>query len=232
MMAAIQQRWRAWEERIDAMSLRERALIFIALLAVLYLVAAHLVFGPLLAQRDALERALKGKEQELASIQRQIQALVVQEDLDPTSPERRRLAELEARRKALDEQLARTTSGLVSPREMARLVEQVLASNRGLQVLRLESLPPAPLHESDAGRPAAAAAAGASTAADAGIYKHGMRIELKGRYFDIVAYLRALEQLPWKVFWGEVRLESEEHPFSRLTLLIYTLSTHRGWIGT
>lgn len=231
MMAAVRQRWRAWEERIDAMSLRERALVFIALLAVLYLLAAHLVLGPLLAQREALQRALKGKEQEIASIQRQIQALVVQDDLDPTSPERRRLAELEARRKALDEQLARTTSGLVSPREMARLVEQVLARNRGLQVLRLESLPPTPLHESDAGRPAAAAA-GAGTASEAGIYKHGMRIELKGRYFDIVAYLRALEQLPWKVFWGEVRLESEEHPFSRLTLQIYTLSTHRGWIGT
>lgn len=230
MMAAVRQHWRVWEERIDAMSLRERALIFIALLAVLYLVAAHMVFGPLLAQRDALQRTLKSKEQEIASIQRQIQALVAQADLDPDAPERRRLTELEARRKALDESLARTTGGLVSPREMARLVEQVLARNRRLQVLRLESLPPAPVNETAADRPVAPGTA--TEAVGAGIYKHGMRIELKGRYFDIVEYLRALEQLPWKVFWGEVRLESENHPFSRLTLQIYTLSTHRGWIGT
>ncbi len=230
MMAAVRRHWRVWQERIDAMKLRERALIFIALLAVLYLVATHLVFGPLLAQRDALARALKDKEQEIASIQRQIQALVTQVDVDPASPERRRLAELEARRKALDESLARTTGGLVAPREMARLVEQVLARNRRLEVLRLESLPPTAIDGPAAGR--SGAPASTTEAAGAGIYKHGMRIELKGRYFDIVEYLRTLERLPWKVFWGEVRLESERYPFSRLTLQIYTLSTHRGWIGT
>jgi MSHA biogenesis protein MshJ len=58
-----------------------------------------------------------------------------------------------------------------------------------------------------------------------------MRVELKGRYFDIVEYLKALEGLPWKVFWGEVSLESDKYPISKVSLVIYTLSRYPGWIG-
>ncbi len=234
MTASLRQQWRVWEERIDAMSLRERALIFLAMLAVLYLLAAKLVFGPLLAERDALERALQDKNRQTAALQRQIQTLVSPDELDPASPERRRLSELEARREVLRQALARATGGLVSPKEMARLVEQVLARHHGLQVLKLENLPPAPLDEAGQNPPSATARrTGNAVRTDRPrIYKHGMRIELRGRYFDIVEYLRALERLPWKVFWGEVRLETERYPYSRLTLQIYTLSTRRGWIGT
>ena len=63
------------------------------------------------------------------------------------------------------------------------------------------------------------------------VYKHGMRVELRGGYMDILRYLKSLEALPWKVFWGQAVLKTEKYPDSRLDLLIYTLSTHEGWIG-
>ena len=37
---------------------------------------------------------------------------------------------------------------------------------------------------------------GAAPVVDKGVYKHGMRIEVRGRYADIVKYLRALEAMP------------------------------------
>jgi MSHA biogenesis protein MshJ len=57
-----------------------------------------------------------------------------------------------------------------------------------------------------------------------------MRIELKGQYLDIVRYLRALESMPAKVFWGEVQFESEKYPVSRITLVIYTISLNKAWL--
>ena len=69
------------------------------------------------------------------------------------------------------------------------------------------------------------------SAAGVKIYRHGMRVEFKGRYFDIVKYLQSLEGLPWKVFWGEVSLETDEYPVSKVSLVIYTLSRYPGWIG-
>ncbi|OGI42866.1 MAG: hypothetical protein A2150_02140 [Candidatus Muproteobacteria bacterium RBG_16_64_11] len=62
-------------------------------------------------------------------------------------------------------------------------------------------------------------------------YRHGMRIELKGGYLDMLAYLREVENLPWKMFWGQVTLQVEQYPVSRLVLHVYTLSTQESWIG-
>jgi MSHA biogenesis protein MshJ len=97
----------------------------------------------------------------------------------------------------------------------------VLTRNRALQVVKVEGLAPVPVEGE-----AAAQAVPAS-----GVYKHGMRIEVRGRYTDLVSYLRALEDLPWRVFWGQATLASEDYPMSRLTLTIYTLSLRQSWIG-
>jgi MSHA biogenesis protein MshJ len=140
---------------------------------------------------------------------------------DASSPAGSRLVMLRQQLKGLDDTLAQTTTGLVSPKEMARLVEQVLSRNRRLTVVKVESLPATPLVDVAAG----------ATAGQAGVYKHGMRIELRGNYLDILAYLKALESLSWRVFWGQASLQSDGQSASRFTLQIYTLSTHESWIG-
>jgi MSHA biogenesis protein MshJ len=107
---------------------------------------------------------------------------------------------------------------------MAKLVQGMLAKNRKLKLLRVENLPPVALEQGAADKTPA-------PSSDVVIYKHGLRIELQGQYVDILRYLRALETMPWKVFWGEMRLETENHPNSRVSLVIYTLSPERAWIG-
>jgi MSHA biogenesis protein MshJ len=121
----------------------------------------------------------------------------------------------------MDAELVRVTAGLVPPKEMARLIEQMLLKNRGLQVMKVESIPATALLEGG----------NANGIAGTMVYKHGMQIELKGGYLDILRYLKSLEALPWKVFWGKVTLKTEKYPDSRVSLLIYTLSTHEAWIG-
>jgi MSHA biogenesis protein MshJ len=222
--AELLARWRKLAERIDALGLRERALIFVAVLAVLYAIAANLVFAPFGADKNRLERQLRAKHDEIQAIEAQTQALVSGGGAGGTPEKRERLATLETRLRVLDETLGKVTGGLVAPKEMARLVEQVLARSKRLEIVKLESLPPTPVA-------AAAPAAGAAPVAAGAVYKHGMRVELRGGYMDILAYLRELEGLPWKVFWGQATLESEKYPVSHLTLVIYTLSTREGWIG-
>jgi MSHA biogenesis protein MshJ len=218
-------------DRVDEFSLRERGLIFVGILVVLYLLATNLVFAPLRAEQVRLEGQFKNKRDQVLSLEKQIQVILTGGVADSDPEKRARLASLKEQTIALDTTLAKTTSGLVTPKEMARLVEQILAKNRQLRVIKVESLPAAPLLD-DGGKPGAGAAAspGAATP-DALIYKHGMQIELTGGYLDILNYLKALEGLPWKVFWGQVTLQTEKHPVSRLTLVIYTLSTHQGWIA-
>jgi MSHA biogenesis protein MshJ len=228
-MNQIKQRLKPLLDRIDALALRERGLLFVGLLAILYVVAANLVFVPMNVEKTRLEAQLKGKHNEIQALESQITALATGDTPGAGSEKKDKLTALQERLRVLDETLGKVTSGLVSPKEMTRLVEQVLLKSKRLEIVKLESLPPAPLvGDGKGGNPPAAS----EPAAAAGmVYKHGMRIELKGSYLDILGYLHALEALPWKVFWGQATLQTEKYPVSHITLLIYTLSTREGWIA-
>ena len=231
MIESLKQRFMKLADRVDAMALRERGLIFVAVLIVLYVVAVNVVFEPMRAEQSRLDSQLKSKHDQIAALEKQIQAARGGRLDDPDAAKRARLAALQEQMKSLDATFARTTANLVSPKEMARLVEQVLARNHGLQVVKVESLRPAPLGEPAAAKPGETKPAAATPEFQARIYKHGLRIEMKGTYLDMLNYLQALERLPWKVFWGQVALETETYPVSKLTLVIYTLSTGEGWIA-
>lgn len=226
MIETLKARALELRDRIDAFSLRERALVFVAVMVVLYLVAVNVVFGPLRTEQSSIERDLKTKRDQIQSVEAQIQKLVGGQPSDVNAQNRAKVATLQQQVKELDAAMEQMTSGVVSPKEMAKLIERMLVQNRALQLVKLESLPPAPITDAKDSRGGAPI-----PVADVQIYKHGMRVELRGRYFDIVDYLKALEALPWKVFWGEVTLETEKYPSSKVTLVIYTLSRHPGWIG-
>jgi len=225
MMATFHKKLGPLGDRIDALTLRERGIMFVTLLALLYFIASSFVFSPLKKQQQRLENEIKMKYDQIAAVSAQTQSMIHAATTDPDVENEARLKQLREQIGLLDPRLAGVSQSLVSPRDMARFVEQVLTRNQALQVLKVESLPPAPVD----GQPVSTEASAPAPAQ--GVYKHGMRIEVRGRYIDLVKYLRALEAMPWKVFWGQVTLEADDQAMSKLTLVIYTLSLHQGWIG-
>jgi MSHA biogenesis protein MshJ len=209
-------------DRIDAMSLRERAMVFLVVMGVMVFAAMQFLFFPLRAEHDGIRKQLDAKNQQVETMNQQVQVLLGASGED--SPEKQVLASLEQQLKQLDDDLNKMTNGMVSPQQMAKLLEQVLARHQGIELVKIETLPKA-LAFGDT------VAAGTDKPAGAVVYRHGVRLQVKGRYFDVVNYLKALEALPWKVYWGEVALESDKYPVSRVTLVIYTLSRNPGWIG-
>ncbi len=215
-------------ERLDALSLRERGIIFVAVMVAIYSVAANALFPPLNAEQTRLTKELATKRTQVQTFESQIQASLAKSAEDPDAANRLKLAELEKQLKSTEESLSAITSRLVPPKEMTRMVEQILARNRRLEVVRMESLPAEPL------RPAGDEARQGTAKGQTRVltaYRQGMRIELKGEYLDVLAYLHELEQLPWKVFWGQISLQTEQYPVSRVVLHIYTLSTREGVIA-
>ena len=213
----LKKQFQGFASRIDAMSLRERALIFITLLVALYFLAVNVLFGPLNVEKNRLQLQLTQKRAETQMLETQVHALGGTGE-HPDAAKRKKLEALQENLRTMDAELMRVTSGLVTPKEMARLVEQMLLKNRGLQVMKVESISATPLQEGAGGT-------------GVKVYKHGMRVEVKGGYLDILRYLKSLEALPWKVFWGKVTLKTDKYPDSRMSLLIYTLSTNEAWIG-
>ncbi|MHB8698357.1 MAG: hypothetical protein ACYC9J_10095 [Sulfuricaulis sp.] len=217
----LKARFRALTDRIDAMSLRERGLVFITILVIAYFIAVNLLFRPVIAEKDQLQKQVDQARDETRQMNAQIQSMLGNGANDPQAAKRQKIAALQENLHQLDASLEKVTAGLVPPKEMTRLVQQMLLQDRGLQVVKVESLAATPLVEGK----------DETNAGGAMVYKHGMRIELKGNYLDILRYLKSLEAMPWKVFWGQVTLKTDKYPDSHIDLLIYTLSTQKGWIG-
>ncbi len=230
-MDQLQALFKKYTSRINNLALRERGIIFFAILVVVYGVAANLLFPPLNVEQGRFKKQLTDKRAQIEAFEGQITAALAKSADDPDAGNRAKRTQMEAQLKALDESLAIVTARLVPPREMTRMVEQILLKNRRLEVVRIESLPPESLQQvGGVALPQAGAATGDGTDGLTA-YRQGMRIELRGNYLDILSYLKELEALPWKVFWGQVSLKVEQYPTSHVALRIYTLSTQPGWIA-
>lgn len=225
MKMAMPESMRRLGTRIDAMSLRERTIMFVSLLVALFLLADQVLFPGLRTQQKQLEQQTGSQLSQLHTINDQITRIVRENTEDPDVLLQARLAELKKRYAELEVSSADITRALVSPREMARLTQTLLRDNGALQLVKAENLPAEAIPLLETEKAATPGAAGPS------VYRHGLRLQVKGRYTDIVRYLHTLERLNWRVMWGEVNLETRKYPFTTATLTLYTLSLDKAWIG-
>lgn len=213
--------------RIDAMTLRERAIVFTSLLAVLFLFADQLLFPTQQRVQQQLEKQIQEQLGQLNTINGQIERIVRDNTEDPDALLRMRLEALRKQYAELELSAGDITRGLVSPREMTRLVYAMLRENRSLQLVKAENLKPEAIPLAAASNPGPVTGGVSGPA----VYRHGLRLQVRGRYPDIVRYLHTLENLSWRVMWGEVHLETANYPVTNATLTIYTLSLDQDWIG-
>lgn len=207
--------------RIDALSLRERGMLFLVIVAVLYMLAQLALFGPLeMQQKDALQR-IGLLQKEIAAFDEQTQAILRRQSVDPDADNLRQQQQLTAQIAALDGQIGGAVQGLIAPQQMARVLEEVILRQSGLTLLRIESLAAQPLIETPQGEPPL----------NAGIWRHGVRLEFKGDYQAALAYVRELQALPWTLYWDELEIAMDKYPQASITIVVHTLSLNEGWIG-
>ena len=221
--------WELVRGKIDGMSLRERAVIFLAAAFVVVASVNAVLLNPLLVKQTALSAQLVQKQEKMKELQAQLQAHSQARRDDQYSPLRTRLAQLKQRLQEQDGYLQSHRDRLVEPDKMAELLEQVLNKNDKLQLVELKTLPASLLVE----KPQAAASQSPAADLSAGqkqVFKHGIQITVRGGYLDMLRYLAALEKMPVQMFWGEVSLSVEKYPDAVLTLTLYTLSLDKTWL--
>ncbi len=208
-------------QRIDTLSLRERGMLFLALVAVLYMLAQVALFAPLEAQQKrALER-IGGLQKEIAAFDEQTQVILRRQSVDPDADNQRLQQQFAGQIAALDSQIAGAVQGLIAPQQMTRVLEEVILRQSGLRLVRIESLAARPLIEAATGE----------VPVNAGIWRHGVRLEFEGSYMNALAYVRELQSLPWTLYWDELEITMDKYPAARITIVVHTLSLNEGWIG-
>jgi len=219
--------------RIEALSLRERAMVFAATAAVIVFAGHALVLAPMFAQQAALRTQIAQQLEAVTGTDAEIVAKVQAFQLDPDAAARARLNSINQELGQLGQQLLAIEHGLVPPERIAPLLESILRANGRLKLVSMRTLPVEPLSGPPGGAATqAAAAAPAEAASDAVplLYRHGVEVSVRGNYLDMVDYMSALEALPTRMFWGRAQLDVEEYPAARLTLTLHTLSLDRQWM--
>ncbi|MBZ2207525.1 hypothetical protein [Massilia soli] len=215
--------------RIDALSLRERAMVFVAVAAAILFIVYSLMLGPLFAKKAALGTQIAQVRNNISGIDSEISAKLQGFSIDPDAPNRARLAKAKADIDALGGKLRALEQGLVAPEKIAPLLEAILARNGRLTLVSMKTMPATAVAETSY-NPAPAAAPAASAAQPALLYRHGVQVTVRGNYLDMINYMHALETMPTQLLWSSAALEVEEYPDSRLTLTLHTLSLDRKWM--
>ena len=236
----MKQQWENLTKKVDSISLRERVLVFAAAVFALVALISVLFLDPLLAEKKKQFAEVQQKQADLKAVQAQIDALSQGGKDVGTSPLHHRLEQVRQQLAEGDAYLKGSRDHLVAPEKMAGLLEQVLNQNGRLQLVDLQTFPVAPLVEKVAVKPGEAGTKPASAvsamptsavaAPDNQLFKHGVKITVRGSYLDLLQYLTELEQLPTQMFWGEAEMKVEKHPEAVLTLTVYTLSLDKTWL--
>jgi MSHA biogenesis protein MshJ len=209
-------------ERLDALSLRERVFVFGAGVAIIYMGWQGLLM-------DRLGARARVAEQHLTDVRKQMDAI---DEIDlasaqnPTVAAAARNRALKTQLEALDAELHSLAQGYVAPDRMTELLRQLLAAQQGLKLISLANLPVESLSR-------APDPSGDKTIlpGDRGPFLHPVEMVVDGDYASVVAYLRSLEALPWRIHWEHVDLVAGEYPTNRIRIVIGALSLSRDWIA-
>lgn len=213
--------WKKISARIDARTLRERAILFGAAAAAIIFLVFSLFLNPSYAQQRLMLDEMALQQDRIAGVEAEIAQTIVAHTVDPDAAERARLAKIRADVEVLAASLTAMQQGMVPPERMTVLLEQILRAHRGLRLKSVRTLSkqaPVP------------AAAGAAPATEQLLKKHGVELVVQGSYHDMVAYMSALESMQGQLFWGSATMKVDTYPSATLTLVAYTINLDKKWM--
>lgn len=233
----------------DKLSFRERILVICACLSLIYAMNVFAIVPLFVKSQKKLTAEIALKEQEVKALGLDVQRLVSMREKSSDPANRARLIALQEQIREM-QRVPTLLTQLVAPTDMAQLVENLLANNRQVELLHMENIEPElmnppPQEEGAESQPVAqgsrqggtqpiqAQSEAEKTNKDSNairLYKHGMSIEVMGRYWDIVRLLKTIEGQPRKILWGQVNLVTDKYPFSVASITIYTVNLEPSWI--
>lgn len=227
--------WQQLQTRFNALKQREQILVMVAGVAILIMLCDQLLWTPLWRSSTQQKNTMTTSQQQLDQLKTANAEIAAKLAEDPDAELRRNLEAINERLAKQNEQLEKLTVDLIPPDEMANVLRKVLGERGNLQLLALRNEPAelafTPKDEAEATNTVTTDAEENTEREHVAIYRHGLTLELKGRYFDIVDYLQALENLQWHFYWEKLDYKVDKYPDAVVTLKVYTLSNRESWIG-
>jgi MSHA biogenesis protein MshJ len=225
-------------QRYSALSPREKFLVVIGAVAVVYMVLQFVLLDPVSVQVKALRDQQATYRQDIKKLESEQLLLLQSMNKDPDAALKQQVETMQQQLQALDKELTELSVGLVPAKQLPMLLQDVLRKTGKLELRRMQTLPVTNLQlqaleadTTEVDRSAHDSGGGESRAPaylTAGVFKHAVQMELAGSYFQVLSYLEALESLNWRFYWQSLNYQVEAYPRAVITLNVYTLSTEEG----
>lgn len=224
-MKALKARWLLVADKLNALSVRERGIIFSALLVVIYMLFQILAFDALIADQKKLTKSEQSLNSKINQVRVENAQVIADAQIDPNKKTRSKIGEEQAKSKQLTEEIQNVTDKLIEPSQMASVLDSLLDKSSGLKLLSVKTKDPKVYFTTgDANNKV-------KNDEDIKLWQHTMVLELEGKYGQVQDYLAAIESLPKRLFWQELNYQMEKYPVGRLKLEVYTISTSEDFIG-
>lgn len=196
--------WNKLAMRIDALSLRERGILFVSLLAVSLFAADALWLSPVQALHRQLTQQFSAQNAELQRLQDELKSSGGEGG--PGKQMRDELAQAKERLETVNKEIARLPAAGRDEANLPKVLVHFLRQHEGLSLVRTGTVPPdtKAILESGLG----------------GLTRQSLELTVAGPYLELMHYVRTLEQSLPALRWGSMKISGDKQPVL-LTLQVY-----------
>ena len=155
-MKPLKNAWIKVSTKLDAMTLRERALVFLTATGLILFLLYTMAVEPMLSRQAILLAEIAQQQNQISGIDTEIAARAQGFVVDPDAQARAELNQAQAEIDTVGARLQAVQKGLVAPEKIAPLLEHLLRGNGKLALVALRTLPVTGMNEAAAPAPPAA----------------------------------------------------------------------------
>lgn len=217
-------KWQEYSDKFLTVTPREQYLILATGLVVICFTFFNFVIDGKLIEIESLEKKITQDKASINSLTTTVSILEQSLNSDPNVEINKQIAQYENKMQQVDSELLLLTSDLITPIQMRHALVDLLKADKSVSLLAFDAITAESLNlakDDEAESPEETLS----------LYKHGLRLKLKGNYFSLRDYLQKIEALEWKFFWQNFDYQLVEYPNSELVIEMYSLSTKKEFIG-
>ncbi len=203
------------EEQVNARTLRERALLLISVVMLIFVLWRNSIFNYLSASTDQLVANKERLAVQIHALQGQIANLSEAIKNDSTTMLEQKLKDIVTKNISLKDKINQSILSIENSGNMIAVLKSLVSQEAHIKLNRIESVEERPLF---------------SEKSEVYLYNKGIKIELEGDYLSTVHFLEKLENADINILWDSLMYEVTQYPIAKISIEIHTISTQKGWL--
>lgn len=210
------------EKSFNKMTLRERLILFAAVLLCSAFISYFWILDPALLQQLKTEKSVQKSIQQENVLKNEVALISKRLQEDPVEEINKKIAFTKATLAQLDKQLNHKLVKFIHAQKMPIALTKVLGKTPGVKITGLKSLPVKVFNTS---------LETTGNVTESLFYQHTLQITLQGSYNAIYQYLLNVETLQDKFYWYSLDYQVSDYPIAEVIIQIYTLSDQQDLVS-